>query len=110
MNNIPEPRFLASFRGGIEGCPLYSESDRTLALWVCDEVGKLAAAALESFVAENKLSIEYDHDVLDMLEGLERVNPIFAANIGSFIKTLQARVKELERVRDNQWKVRIHDS
>ena len=32
------------------------------------------------------------NDVSDMLEGLERTNPIFAANIGSFIESLQAKV------------------
>ena len=36
------------------------------------------------------------NDVSDMLEGLERTNPIFAANIGSFIESLQAKVALME--------------
>ena len=37
-----------------------------------------------------------EQDVPEMLENLERTNPVFAANIGSFITVLSNRIEELE--------------
>jgi hypothetical protein len=50
---------------------------------------------------------QLDFNVKDCLEGLSRTNPIFAANLGSFIESLQAKCEAYDDLALYLWKFAI---
>lgn len=69
------------FRNGIAESPFYSKEERKLALWVCDELGKIYADMLERLWRENasqKLAMQtgpesYEKDIAELQQRIEEL-------------------------------------